>query len=604
MTVATASADALYRQGLDAVKHADLALAITLLGQALALDRCADYAKALADAYLDAADYPRALGAYVDAIDLAHGHPEEFKLHANRGVCLEMLGRIDDALGAYLRALELNPRCEQAHANAQQIHLRRGNEERAAPHTAFLSKSRRDAALLLREALRLPAICSGAQEIAEVRRKLAENLNDIELNATGRIERPEIDINTTALYLSYHGEPDRALLEHVCRVVRKFYPAQTDRPAPKLRSRPRIGFVSPFFRNHSIGRYCSGVLRELSRERFEVFAFGIDTEPDETNRIIRRRADRYVALPGHIPAIVKAIREAELDVLFFPDIGLHPATAYLAYWRLAPVQCATWGHPDTTGLDTIDYFLSSKGCERAGSDTDYTEPLIKLDGFFMPAYERSGYTPAARNKADFGVGPADRVYLCGQTLFKVHPDFDGVVGAILRADPNGHVRFLVGPVPEWVDMLRARFRRCLPDVHGRIGFIPAPSTVEFLGLHRAADVVLDTFHFGGGISALDTFDAGVPMVTLPGPFFRGRQAAACYAEMDIGDCIASTPQEYVEIALRIAREPELRRDIDARITARSGRLFGRTDSVRALEEFLLQAVERQRDSSPSRGKSD
>src|SRR5687768_9517220 len=107
VTVATTSADALYRQGLDAMSAGDPESAIGLLAQACAIERRTDYSKALADACLDAADYSKALGAYADAIDLAPGHPEEFKLHANRGVCLEMLGRIDDALVAYLRALEL-----------------------------------------------------------------------------------------------------------------------------------------------------------------------------------------------------------------------------------------------------------------------------------------------------------------------------------------------------------------------------------------------------------------------------------------------------------------------------------------------------------------
>ena len=174
----------------------------------------------------------------------------------------------------------------------------------------------------------------------------------------------------------------------------------------------------------------------------------------------------------------------------------------------------------------------------------------------------------------------------------MHPDFDAVVGDILRADADGQVRFLVGPVPEWAELLKSRFRQTLPDVHDRIAFVSAPTTVDYLGLHAAADVVLDTFHFGGGISALDTLEAGAPMVTLPGRFFRGRQAAACYAEMEIGDCVARDARHYVELAVRIAQDRDMRADIVSRIRAANGRLFNRPQAVRELERFLAEAVAR------------
>jgi predicted O-linked N-acetylglucosamine transferase (SPINDLY family) len=184
-----------------------------------------------------------------------------------------------------------------------------------------------------------------------------------------------------------------------------------------------------------------------------------------------------------------------------------------------------------------------------------------------------------------------RVYLCGQTLFKIHPDFDAVVGDILRADADGQVRFLVGPVPAWVDSLKSRFRQTLPDVHDRIDFVAAPTTVEYLGLHCAADVVLDTFHFGGGISALDTLEVGAPMVTWPGRFFRSRQARACYVEMEMDDCIATDRARYAQLAVSIANDADRQAEIRAKIRSRNHRLFRRSEAVRELERFLVQAVE-------------
>ncbi|OGA90772.1 MAG: hypothetical protein A3G27_07145 [Betaproteobacteria bacterium RIFCSPLOWO2_12_FULL_66_14] len=595
------STDALYLAGLLAAKRGDLDAAARLLGEAYAGQRGSiEFAKALADILFDRGDYASATQRYTEALALApRAHPDRYKLHANRGACLELAGLFEEAIADYRRAIELQPDCLPAHHNLAELYGRMGRPSEAGPHAAFVARSGRDPALRLREALRLPAIYDSTEHIARTRSAFVQALEEIESSCCGSIERPETQVNATALYLSYHGLPNAELLKRLSQAVRKFYRVPCERtPAMRTRrarSRLRIGFVSPFFHNHSIGRLYSGILRELSRSRFEVFVFAIDAPADQTHALIKRLAEHHFDLPHHLSAVARTIEDSALDILYFPDIGLHPSTTFLAYWRLAPLQCATWGHPDTTGIDTIDYFVSAQGCEPAGSESDYSEPLVKLGGFYMPAYSRTGYTPALKTKTDLGAKQGTRVYLCAQTLFKIHPDFDAVIGAILRADSQGQVCFLVGPVPAWAEQLKARFRETLLDVYDRISFVSAANTVDFLGLHCAADVVLDTLHFGGGISALDAFDAGAPMVTLPGRFFRGRQAAACYAEMEIGECVARDASEYADIALRIAKDSEMRSAIVRKIQANSARLFDRTEAVRELEQFLVRAVERQRD---------
>jgi predicted O-linked N-acetylglucosamine transferase (SPINDLY family) len=595
------SADALYLAGLLAAKRGDLEAAAGLLAQAYAREPGSlDIARALADFLFDSKDYVSAAERYTEALALAPAaHPDRYKLHANRGACLELSDRLGEAIADYRRAIELRPDCLPAHHNLAEIYRRTGRDREAAPHAGFVVRSGRDPALRLREALRLPAVYASAEHIERTRLNLFQALEEIESDCSGAIERPEIEINATALYLSYHGLPNVELLKRLARVVRKFYRVRSE-PTRAMRergarSRLRVGFVSPFFHNHSIGRLYSGLLRELSRSRFETFVFAIDAPRDETHSLISGLAEHHFDLPNHLPAVARSIEEAALDILYFPDIGLHPSTTYLAYWRLAPVQCATWGHPDTTGLDTIDYFVSSRCCEPAEAGAHYSEPLVQLGGFFMPAYRRTGYRPVSKSRADMGAKDGMRVYLCGQTLFKVHPQFDAVLGAILRADPQGQACFLVGPIPAWAEQLKARFRVTLADVCDRIGFASAPTTVDFLGLHCAADVVLDTLHFGGGISALDTFEAGAPMVTLPGRFFRSRQAAACYAEMEIGECLASDVRQYAALAVQLARDPERRAAAAQKIRERSALLFDRTEAVRALEQFFVQAVEQQRD---------
>ena len=96
-----------------------------------------------------------------------------------------------------------------------------------------------------------------------------------------------------------------------------------------------------------------------------------------------------------------------------------------------------WGHPSTTGLPSIDYFVSSAAAEPADADAHYSEKLVRLPGLGVRFTPQSPPSVASREVelASFGlahVGVAsERVYLCAQSLFKVHPSFDEAVEKVL-----------------------------------------------------------------------------------------------------------------------------------------------------------------------------
>lgn len=562
-----------------------------------------EYHLALAHALFDLGRYGAAFDQYRQALArTSPDDPDRYKLYANLGACEELEGRIDDAVASYQAAIALNPACVQAHANLRDLHRRAGRDAAALVHDDVLGRIDTGPALRLRAALDLPAILPSLEAIAAIRARLGDDLERIAADGSGPIGHPETEINATALYLAYHGRNDVALMRQLADAVRGVYPAadrgarQASDAADQAHGHPgqriRIGFVSTFFCNHSIGRHNRGLIAALCREKFEVHVFFIATPDDETSRLIRQLADRHYDLPNHVRAIAASIRDAGLDVLYFPEIGLHPTPYFLSFWRLAPVQCVSYGHPVTTGVDTIDYFLSSQDMEQPEAQAHYSEQLVRLEGFFMPAYAKPLFEGPPAGKAEFGALPSQRIYFCAQTAFKLHPEFDIALALILRGDPHGILVLFEGAVAGWTTALQLRFRQTLPDVFDRIRFIPQRSTSAYFGLLRGADVVLDTFHFGGGISAMDAFAAGVPVATLEGEFFRGRQAAACYAAIEMADCICRNPAQYVEFALRVARDRAFRCDVTTRIEARNARLFDRMDAVRALERFLQTAVAR------------
>src|SRR5260370_5021958 len=107
----------------------------------------------------------------------------------------------------------------------------------------------------------------------------------------------------------------------------------------------------------------------------------------------------------------------------------------MACTRLAPVQCVHWGHPLTTGLPTVDYFLSGRRLEVPEADAHYVEKLVRFERVPMH-YERPVLSRPAKSRAELGFSERVTLYGCPQTLFKFHPEFDALLAGVLRGAPN------------------------------------------------------------------------------------------------------------------------------------------------------------------------
>ena len=264
---------------------------------------------------------------------------------------------------------------------------------------------------------------------------------------------------------------------------------------------------------------------------------------------------------------------------------MHTLTYFLAFWRLAPLQLVMWGHPVTTGIDTLDYFISSTQLEDAEAGRHYTEKLLRVPGYFMPRYERPQPPGPRKSRVELGLPAQGRLYYCPQSAFKLHPDFDGILKAILEADASATV-VLLDSERRFADVLRPRFARSLGTAASRVQFVGPLSHRDFLDCMAAADAVLDPIYFGGNNSAIEAFSLGLPVVTLPAAQLPGRFVMGQYREMQIEDCIARSPGHYVEIALRLARERDFRDSVARRIAERSATLFDRPDAGLALGREL------------------
>ena len=142
-------------------------------------------------------------------------------------------------------------------------------------------------------------------------------------------------------FLAYQGYNDRELMAQLASLAPSRWPSATRKPINK---RIRLGFLSQYLNDHTIGQLNIGIIEQLDRARFELDILSASRWHDEVAARARRAVDRYVELPPQMGPALRNVMDQQLDVLHYPDIGMSPFTYGLAHSRLAPVQTTTWGH--------------------------------------------------------------------------------------------------------------------------------------------------------------------------------------------------------------------------------------------------------------------
>jgi protein O-GlcNAc transferase len=255
--------------------------------------------------------------------------------------------------------------------------------------------------------------------------------------------------------------------------------------------------------------------------------------------------------------------------------------------RLAPVQCAGWGHPVTSGHKNIDYYFSSAVMEPDNAELHYSEKLILIEG--LGTYYSKPVLPTPARRTDFALPEGKTLYLCPQSLFKIHPDNDAQLAHILERDPNGVIVLFAGRHPNITNALLARLAQALGalgmEPQGRSIILPSMAHDDYLRVNMLCDVMLDTLHWSGGNTTLDALACGLPVVTLPGEFMRGRQSYGMLKCMGLNELIAKDQDDYVEIAIKIGTDSTWRQQVVQRIIASRHRIFEMETSLRQLESF-------------------
>ncbi|MBG1265061.1 tetratricopeptide repeat protein [Nostoc sp. WHI] len=553
--------------------------------------------------------FEEAIEAYKKAIKIK---PDLAITHNNLGNTLKSLNRFDDAIESYQQAIKFEPNIDYIYYNLGTV-LRDRNKIEAAVEAfeqAVRVTPNYSPAKLGICVSQLPIIYSSVDEIEFRRNQYQQHLQNLAkgyelINHEERAKAAESVGALQPFYLAYQGLNDRDLQrtygEMICQIMSSRY-AQGLQPLvlPNLdkNQKVRVGIVSGFFYSHSNWKIpIKGWVENLDRSEFELFGYYTGVKKDNSTISATKAFDKFVQGVRSIEQWCQAITEDKLHILIFPEFGMDSMTVKLGCLKLAPIQMTSWGHPDTSGLPTIDYYLSSELMEPGNAQEHYTEKLVKLPNLSIH-YTPLVIQPEELKKTDIGLKEDEIFFWCCQSLYKYLPNHDDVFPRIAKELKNSKFVFIKHESEDITEVFRQRLNHAFTalglDHQKHCLFLSSLNDKKFAGTTALADVFLDSIGWSGCNSTLESIAHNIPVVTLPGELMRGRHSLAILKMMGIEETIASNKAEYIQIAIRLGKDAEYRQYISQQVADNKHKLYGDLKPVRALEDLLLQLVNKPR----------
>jgi len=473
------------------------------------------------------------------------------EMHCKLGAALRDAGRLDGALDFYQRALRLAP--DDPHALrglAETREMRDELEEAAQVYHDFLARHPRAA-----DELEV-ALGNVLKKLGRVDESIAAYRRAVELNPANSVAGENLAYTT--IYRSEHDPAEAFQLHldwaqrHAEPLAGEILPYENDRnPGRRL----RVGYVSPDFRRHSVAIFLERLLASHDPGQVEIFAYANVPRPDEITARFRKIAAQWRDVLGLSDAeLATLIRKDQIDILV--DLTGHTArNRLLAFARKpAPVQISYCGYPHSTGMSAMDYCLVDNDTHPpAMTERYYTEKLVRLPQTFLcfnPPADAPDPVPPPAGPITFG---------SLNILAKISSAAVDCWAKILAAVPGSRllIKSLNGMTEEKSrQRIRERFSAAGIDparleLKGRV--FPAAAHLQ---TYNQIDIALDTFPYNGSTTTCEALWMGVPVITLAGATHAARVGVSLLSAVGLPELIASSAEEYVDIAASLAGDPQ------------------------------------------------
>jgi protein O-GlcNAc transferase len=532
--------------------------------------------------------------------------PDYAEAYAALGNALKNDGRPNEAIDNYRIAIELKPDyveaiCQLGNTYREQDRLEEAHKcyRQALAVDTMCVEARWSLAMS-----QLPAIAADEMERERCRAAFSAELGELSrwFDAYSNSEGHRAVGIQTPFYLAYQEKDNKELLcrhgDMCARIMADWLGRQSLAPiaAHKADGLIRVGIVSRHFRSHSVwSAIVKGWFQKLDRKRFTLLAFCVGLEHDQETHYAKMCATHFEQGKRTLRQWTETIIGQHPDVLIYPEIGMDAVTVKLASLRLAPLQMATWGHPETTGLPTIDYYLSAEDMEPVNARKNYTEELVMLPHLGC-YYEPPRIIANLPDLESLGLVEGVPILLCPGVPFKYAPEHDAIFPEIARRAGRCQFVFFNHQTRSFSEKLRRRlkaaFDRAGLSVDEFVTFVPWQDWPGFYGLLARADVFLDTIGFSGFNTAMQAIECGIPIVTREGRFLRGRFASGILKRIGLQELVAASDEEYVALVIRLVCDRDYRERIRGQIEAERDCLSEDTAPIDALEEFLSKVVKR------------
>lgn len=528
--------------------------------------------------------------------------PRLADVHYTRGGALRDLKRFEEAEACCERALALRPDFAEAHYARAKMRRDAGDWRGAIAgfEDAIHAKPDYHAARMARAIASVPAMPKDVAEIKASREAFANDLKALEdwLRNNPCQDAPVMVGATQPFFLAYQACENLDLLRVHGRICAKAMSDWQDArglptgAARRLgRTRPRIGIVSAQIRGHSVFRaLIRGWLKLLDRRYLEIHIFYLGAQTDQHTQFARAHADHFEQGIQPLEDWVRSIEAQEIDALIYPEVGMDQLTLQLASMRLAPVQMVAWGHPETSGLSTMDYYLSAQAFESAESARYYSEQLICMPNLGSH-YEPSDLAPGNAELTRFSIDRTVPSLICAGTPFKYAPEHDRVFVDIAARLGRCEFHFFEyenkALSRRLIERITAQFEAAGLAAGRFIRLQPWANPGEFQALLSSATLQLDTIGFSGFNTVIKALECDLPVVTQEGQFMRGRFGSGILQRLGITELVARDDAAYVDIVVNLVEKGELRDQIRERIRTRRDILFRDSETVAGLQQFLL-----------------
>ena len=403
-----------------------------------------------------------------------------------------------------------------------------------------------------------PVFFKNTDEIDNERSELFKNIEELKKEKNLYLSLEGEKIEPPIFNISYDQYENLEINNKIVEIFREIYPELNQKfEIKKENKKIKIGFISEFFSNHTIGKLFKGIIFNLDKDKFEPVVF--HSEKTEQSSTFKEFFDsektlniKNIILSKNFKKNINQINSENLDIVFFPDIGMSTEFYYLSFIRFAKIQITSWGHPITTANSSIDYYLSSKLLETKNSYKKFSETLILSD--YLPMYF---YKPKINNILSDKEISKKNIYFCSQNLIKVHHHFDEILGKILDKDKKAKIFFIKDKEEILFNKLNERFKaNALIDIN-RIIFLDKMNVEDYINFCGSSSVLLDTLYFGAGNSFHESMFYGTPTVTMPTNNLKSRIVLGAYKQMQIDNPpIVNSINEYVDCAIELANYNE------------------------------------------------